>query len=377
MKIGLYVHIPFCHSKCYYCDFLSFPNKGKEEEYVEALIDEIKSYGKALKGVHTVKSLFIGGGTPTVLSPFLLDQLCEALRTHFQLEEDVEWTIEANPGTIQEEHALVFKKHGVNRVSLGLQAAQNGLLKSIGRIHTYEEWEESIRVLRKVGITNLNTDIMFSLPGQTLEDWKDTLARMKKLDLPHLSAYSLIIEEGTVFGDRYKEGLMKETEEELDRDFYEYVKTYLKEAGYHQYELSNWSKEGYECEHNKVYWNCEPYLGIGLGSHSYMNDIRFHNTTDFNTYLEAKGEIDKLVVEKEEITTKMAMEEFMFLGLRMCIGISINEFEKRFNTSIYEIYGKQIEEWINKEMMVHNNERLYLTEQGKDVSNQIFASFLL
>ena len=377
MKIGLYVHIPFCHSKCYYCDFLSFPKREKEEEYITALIAEIANYGKDFAGVHTIKSLFIGGGTPTVLSPFLLDKLCEALRKHFILEEDVEWTIEANPGTILEEHAHVFKKHGVNRVSLGLQAAQNNLLKSIGRIHTYEEWEQSIERLKKVGITNLNTDIMFSLPDQTLENWKETLQKVVNLGLPHLSAYSLIIEDGTVFGDRYEQGTLKEVEEELDRSFYEYVKGYLKEKGYHQYELSNWSKAGYECEHNKVYWNCEPYLGIGLGAHSYMMHERFSNTTDFKDYLAAQGDTNKIMVAREKITKKMAMEEFMFLGLRLCVGISTQEFQQRFKYSIFDIYGKQLDEWMKKGLLVHNNDRLYLTEQGKDISNQIFASFLL
>ncbi|MEF9959025.1 MAG: radical SAM family heme chaperone HemW [Niameybacter sp.] len=377
MKIGLYVHIPFCHSKCYYCDFLSFPKREKEEEYVNTLIAEIANYGKKFMGVHTVKSLFIGGGTPTVLSPFLLDRLCEALRTHFVFEADIEWTIEANPGTILEEHTEIFKKHGVNRVSLGLQAAQNHLLKDIGRIHTYEEWVQSIERLRRVGITNLNTDIMFSLPGQTLLEWQGTLKKMVEMNLPHLSAYSLIIEEGTAFGDRYEQGIMKETEEALDRNFYEYVKAYLKEEGYVQYELSNWSKPGFECEHNKVYWNCEPYLGLGLGAHSYMDQKRFHNTTDFLAYLETDGNIEEIVVETETISTKMAMEEFMFLGLRLCEGISIADFEQRFGCNLFEVYGKQIEKWMDQGMIVHNRDKIYLSEVGKDVSNQIFTTFLL
>ena len=377
MKIGLYVHIPFCHSKCYYCDFLSFPNKGEEEVYVKALIKEIESYGQRTRGVHTISSLFIGGGTPTVLSPFLLDEVCKAIRLNFDIEEDAEWTVEANPGTILKEHVEGFKRNGVNRVSLGLQAVQDQKLKAIGRIHVFEDWKRSINLLREQGITNINTDIMFALPGQTLEEWEETIQTMIEFDLPHISAYSLIIEEGTVFGNRYKAGTLKAMDEELDRQMYECVKERFKEAGYEQYEISNWCKEDLECKHNVLYWESGSYLGIGIGSHGYMDGKRYHNTTSFKEYIEVAGDTRKLVVESEEITEKNAMEEFMFLGLRMLRGISIEAFYKRFGKSVFDVYGETLEKWIKEEIIVHNKDRLFLSDKGIDLSNQVFISFLI
>lgn len=206
MKLGLYVHIPFCKSKCHYCDFLSFSNMSLQEDYVEALIKEIKSYAKVVGNNHTVQTIFIGGGTPTVLSSFLLGRIAEAIRTNFNIEEDVEWSVESNPGTITQGHADVFKEYGINRVSLGLQACQKSLLKTLGRIHTFKEWESSLELLKGVSITNINTDLMFALPGQTQDAWEETLRCVVDYDIPHLSAYSLIIEEGTYFYERYEKG---------------------------------------------------------------------------------------------------------------------------------------------------------------------------
>lgn len=377
MKIGLYVHIPFCHSKCYYCDFLSFPNKGQEEIYVDALVKEIQHYGLKVRGLHTIGSLFIGGGTPTVLPPFLLDRVLEAIRLNFDIEEDAEWTVESNPGTILEEHVESFKKNGVNRVSLGLQAVQNHQLKQIGRIHIFEDWKRSIMLLRNHGMTNINTDIMFALPNQTMEEWQDTVETMIAYELPHISAYSLIIEEGTVFGKKYEEGTLKTIDEETDRQMYTFVKERLKEAGYTQYEISNWAKDGLNCRHNELYWECGFYLGLGLGAHGYMDEIRYHNTVVFNDYLTAKGQPDKLITERETITPQIAMEEYMFLGLRMLKGISIGEFYKKFGVSIFEIYREPIEKWMKEGTLIHNKDRLFLSEIGIDLSNQVFVSFLL
>lgn len=377
MKIGLYVHIPFCHSKCYYCDFLSFPNKGQEEVYVDALVKEIENYGLAIRGLHTISSLFIGGGTPTVLPPFLLDRVCEAIRLNFDIEKDAEWTVESNPGTILEGHVESFKRNGVNRVSLGLQAVQDSKLKEIGRIHVFEDWKRSIHLLRSHGLTNINTDIMFALPAQTLEEWEETIETMIAYDLPHISAYSLIIEEGTVFGKRYDEGKLQVMDEEVDRQMYECVKRRFQEAGYKQYEISNWSKEGLECQHNILYWECGHYLGLGLGAHGYMGDSRYHNTASFEDYIQAAGDSSRLVVEKEEITPKIAMEEFMFLGLRMLKGISIQKFYEKFGVSIFEIYREPIEKWMKEGILIQNKDRLFLSSEGVDLSNQVFVSFLL
>ncbi|MHC1747527.1 MAG: radical SAM family heme chaperone HemW [Cellulosilyticaceae bacterium] len=374
MKIGLYVHIPFCHSKCHYCDFLSFTNEGLEESYTDALVKELEHYGEKLKNKHTIKSIFIGGGTPTVLPPFLLDRICSAITRCFRLEKDVEWTIEANPGTIKEAHVAVFKRYPVNRISLGLQASQEHLLKKIGRIHTFKEWEESIRLLKEGGIENINTDLMFALPGQTLEDWKKTLEVVTMYDIQHISAYALIIEEGTRFGDLYEEGKLEEVDEDLDRNMYYYAKEFLKQRGYEHYELSNWSKPNLDCKHNVLYWRREPYIGVGLGSHSFFENTRFSNETNLRRYIAT--ETSDIVVEREVLTKQIAMEEFMFLGLRMLEGVSYSEFENIFGKSLIDVYGCQIQEWIKQKALVQNKDRIYLTDYGLDIANQVFASFI-
>lgn len=376
MKIGLYVHIPFCKSKCYYCDFLSFSKDDKMAPYVDALVKELVSYGKQINGVHTISSIFIGGGTPTVLSPFLLQQVCETINQYFSLEEDLEWTIEANPGTVTDEHIEVFAKVGINRVSLGLQACQNTLLKAIGRIHLVEDWRSTIEKLQKANFTNLNTDIMFGLPGQTVEDFKETLSAVTEMGIPHISAYSLIIEEGTVFYKRYEKNQLQLPEEDAEREMYEVAKKYLQAKGYEQYEISNWAKGQAMCRHNVLYWEQGYYLGIGLGAHSYMDHVRYSNTTCMDTYIKANGEVSAIVEERETITEKMAMEEFMFLGLRMNKGVSLKTFEQRFHKSLFEIYGDVLDHWIKENILVHHKDSIYLSERGVEISNQVFTSFL-
>ncbi|MGL4739068.1 MAG: radical SAM family heme chaperone HemW [Cellulosilyticaceae bacterium] len=377
MRIGLYVHIPFCKMKCHYCDFLSFPKHHDYESYVEALCQELANYGKRVLGVHTISSIFIGGGTPTVLPPFLLEKIGQTINASFTLEPDLEWTIEANPGTIVEEHAVVFKRIGINRVSLGLQAMQPCLLKKLGRIHSLDAWDESITILRKHGIKRINTDLMFSLPGQTLEDWQQTLSYVVDHDISHISAYALIIEEGTPFYDAYERGELILPDEEVDRQMYHYAQSYLGERGYEQYEISNWAKEGEACRHNILYWQQGNYIGAGLGAHGYLEGKRYHNTTDMSSYIDARGRYDVLVVEEEVITKQMAMEEFMFLGLRMRSGVDALDFNVRFGQTLMEVYGDVIEGWIKEKALIHHNERVYLTDFGLDIANQVYASFLL
>lgn len=376
MKIGLYVHIPFCKSKCYYCDFLSFPKLDQVEAYMEALMKELAYYGQQINGVHTIGSIFIGGGTPTVLSPFLIQRLCQKIKEHFVLEEGYEWTIEANPGTVTKEHVEAFIEGGINRVSIGLQACQNTLLKQIGRIHQKEDWEKTITLLKAGGITNINTDLMFGLPGQKFEEWQETLEEVVKKEIPHLSAYGLIIEEGTLFYERYEKGELDLPEDEFERAMYDYTKTYLSTHGYEQYEISNWAKKGYNCKHNCLYWQQQWYIGVGLGAHSYMNQVRYHNTTCMETYISAQGDGRQLVREEELINEKMAMEECMFLGLRMTKGIDVDIFNKKFGKDIFEIYGETLDKWIKENILAYHKGRIYLTERGIEISNQVFASFL-
>ena len=376
MQIGLYFHIPFCASKCYYCDFLSLPRSKEQESYIEALIKEIEKTSKSLPSDTRIKSIFIGGGTPTVLPPFLLEQLMMAITKHFKLEPYCEWTIEANPGTLDESKMEVLKKYPITRISLGLQSTHDALLKRIGRIHTFKEWEESIRLIRKYTKWQINTDLMFALPEQTLEEFKETLETVVTYDLEHISIYALIIEEGTQFGEWYEKGQLQEVSEELDREMYHMAQTFLSEKGYEQYEISNWSKPGKKCQHNIVYWRCEPYLGLGLGAHSLYEGKRYYNEEDIKRYIDCQGDINKIRYEEEQITDKMAMEEYVFLGLRLLEGIDENRFEKKFGKTIWTVYPEPLQKWIRLGLLIHKDNRIYLSDYGLDVCNEIFSSFL-
>ncbi|MBE6022811.1 MAG: oxygen-independent coproporphyrinogen III oxidase [Cellulosilyticum sp.] len=376
MQIGLYFHIPFCASKCYYCDFLSFPRQKEQERYIEALIQEIEKTSESLPLGTSVKSIFIGGGTPTVLPPFLLDRLMKAIVTHFKLEIDCEWTIEANPGTIELEKIEVLKQYPITRISLGLQSTHNDLLKAIGRLHRFEDWEESIRLIRSHTAWHINTDLMFGLPGQSFEAFKETLEIISTYNLEHLSVYALIIEEGTHFGDLYNEGKMEEVSEILDRQMYHYAQDYLKTQGYEQYEISNWAKPGHRCQHNLVYWQCEPYIGLGLGAHSLFEGKRFYNEENLENYVVAAGDLSLLRHDEEILTQKMMMEEYLFLGLRLIEGIDETDFEKKFGQSIWDTYPSQLKKWISQGALVHDKKRIYLSHYGLDVCNEIFSSFL-
>lgn len=377
MRIGLYVHIPFCKMKCHYCDFLSFPKNDQFEAYTNALCNELIAYGERIRGVHTISSIFIGGGTPTVLPPFLLEKIGQVINKSFVLEDDLEWSVEANPGTINKDHVEVFNKIGVNRVSIGLQACQSHLLHKLGRIHDLKAWEETVVLLQEYGISNINTDLMFSLPEQTLDDWKETLKIVVDKKVPHISAYALIIEEGTYFYELYEKNILNLPDEVLDRQMYHYAQAFLEEHGYRQYEISNWAKEDLICKHNELYWKQGSYIGAGLGSHGYLDDIRYHNTIDMQSYIEANGQIEELIVEKEPIDLKMAMEEFMFLGLRLREGITLDAFKEKFQKDMMEVYGPTIEKWIKEGALIQDNNTLKLSDFGLDISNQVYTSFLL
>ena len=376
MQIGLYFHIPFCASKCYYCDFLSLYRGEQQEAYIEALLKEIESTSKSLPSDTSIKSIFIGGGTPTVLPPSLLEQLVMAITNNFRLEPHCEWTIEANPGTLDEEMITTLKKYPITRMSLGLQSTHDGLLKRIGRIHTFKQWEESIALIKKHTNWEINTDLMFALTGKTLEEFKETLETVATYDLEHISVYALIIEEGTHFGRLYEKGKLEEVPEVLDREMYHLAQNFLKEKGYNQYEISNWSKPGKVCRHNIVYWRCEPYLGLGLGSHSLYEGKRYYNEEDIKSYINCQGDLGKIRHGVEVITEKMAMEEYVFLGLRLLEGIDEKDFEERFGKTIWTVYKEILQKWIDLGLLIHKNHRIYLSSYGLDVCNEIFSSFL-
>ena len=371
-KISLYIHIPFCVRKCLYCDFPSF--SGMEsifDDYVRMLCREIDETYSDYRGME-VKSIFVGGGTPSVLPPALLGRISDKIFSRFDVDSKAEITIETNPGTLDAKKLGEMKSMYFNRLSMGLQAWQDRLLKKLGRIHTADEFETNFLQARDAGFKNINVDLMFALPAQSLDDWQETLEKVMKLRPEHISAYSLIIEEGTPFFDMFDRGELKETDEVTDRKMYYLAKEMLSDKGYKQYEISNFAKEGFECYHNKVYWRTEEYQGFGLGAHSYAGGVRFHNTCDMKEYLRGEG----LRLDKEFLSLQEKQEEFMFMGLRMNEGVSEEEFLRRFGESMDSVYGDEIKELISEELLVKKDGRLSLTDRGVDISNSVFEKFI-
>ena len=382
-NIGLYIHIPFCRQKCLYCDFPSWAGKeGRMQEYVDALTQEIRKRAAEYKD-RKVVSVFFGGGTPSRLDVSdiqriipMLQQLMQAVLENWDISEDAEITTEANPGTLDREMADALKKMGFNRLSMGVQAWQNRLLKNLGRIHTIESFQENFKAVREAGFANINTDLMFALPDQTMADWQETVKNIVEMNPEHISAYSLILEEGTPFYDKYEKGELKPAEEELDREMYHWAVEYLAEHGYSQYEISNFAKNDRQSRHNRIYWQAEEYLGMGLGSHSYMNGERFHNIYDLQEYIKADGEVSLLKEEVEIITEEDALAEFMFLGLRLTEGVSFERFKERFGQEMKNIYGSQIEELVRDGLLEEDEIGIRLTGRGVDISNFVFEKFL-
>lgn len=382
--LSIYIHIPFCKRKCAYCDFLSFAAGSRiQREYGKALLREIKDYfSKEQKkqvnfiGEYEVRTVFFGGGTPSLLMPEEIGELLYALRESISFSQAPEITIEANPGTLTEEKLKKYKEMGINRLSMGLQSARDEELKILGRIHTYGEFLINYHMARKAGIENLNIDLMSALPGQTLTAWLSTLKKVVMLKPEHISAYSLIIEEGTPFYSTYHNRAALLPTEEEERAIYWETDHFLTQAGYVHYEISNYAKPGYECIHNQVYWSGADYLGFGLGASSYIKGVRYHNEEEMESYLLRAGRKN---IKKEEavLSDKERMEEYMFLGLRRRAGVSIGEFEKRFSRTMEQVYGGTIS-WLRKEgFLEQKGDRIYLTNKGIDVSNPVLSEFLL
>ena len=420
-KLELYLHIPFCVRKCAYCDFLSFAAPERMyREYVDKLIEEIYGQSENFREYQVV-SIFVGGGTPSLLPASLMEELFAVLHQCFDIEADAEITIEANPGTLTMEKLELYRQSGVNRLSLGLQSADDQELNYLGRIHTYEDFLKSYQRARQAGFTNINVDLMSALPGQDLHSWKTTLRKVLMLKPEHISAYSLIIEEGTPFcqlfgedGDAAEEkkrrqslGIPELPDEDAERRMYYDTERILGEAGYHRYEISNYAKPGYECRHNKGYWTGTEYLGLGLGASSYINIRREKgeaakisasgkesgdrrqlerrsNVRDFKTYLSLTREdfrAGRQIEERDLLTSQAQMEEFMFLGLRLTEGISEAEFLRRFSCALETVYGDVLEELARQELMERYEREgaafWRLTKRGIDVSNCVLAEFLM
>ncbi len=390
-ELELYLHVPFCVRKCAYCDFLSAPADEKtRREYVYTLIQEIQGYKEAFYGQYHVSSVFIGGGTPSILEADQMERIFAALHQSFQIAEDAEITIEVNPGTASEEKLLAWKKVGINRLSIGLQSTDDRELKMLGRIHTWKQFLETYRMAREQGFDNINIDLISAIPGQTVESWTRTLGQVAELNPEHISAYSLIIEEGTPFFERYGESAQRmsaDTEqdvkalpplpdEETERTIYELTADLLAQYDYERYEISNYAKPGYACRHNLGYWDRKEYLGIGLGASSLIGSTRFHNTADYKNYIEKVQRQEGIREEIEELSKAEEAEEFMFLGLRETRGISIQKFQDAFGKPIAEVYGKQIEKLCQEGLLEEEGGYIRLTKHGIDVSNAVFVEFL-
>lgn len=379
-ELAIYVHLPFCVQKCLYCDFLSGPTHlSLIDEYIEKLTIEMQQH-KEFVQKYKIRSIFLGGGTPSILNVIQIEKVMNALYDIIgnQLLENAEITIESNPGTLTEEKLKKYLELGINRISMGLQSTHNDELKNLGRIHSYEDFLDGFQKARNAGFKNINIDLMSGLPEQTLEKYETTLNRIIALNPEHISAYSLIVEEGTKFYEKYgtEEGMKKLPDEDTDRLMYQRTKEILSQAGYQRYEISNYAKEGYESRHNISYWIGIDYIGFGLGSSSYFQKKRYHNEENMKYYLQKLSQNENVMNLDEELTLQDQMEEFMILGLRMIKGISKTEFEERFQKDVLSVYGGAIQKLLQLNLLEENGDYLCLTEQGIDVSNEIFTMFL-
>ena len=378
-RLELYLHIPFCERKCLYCDFLSAPgSEFVRKSYVNQLVEEIRSQALVYPD-YQVSTIFIGGGTPSVLKGQQIRNLVDAVYESFPVEAEAEMTIECNPGTLDEEKLEAYLECGINRISLGLQSSDNEELKLLGRIHTFEDFLHSYELVRKAGFHNVNVDLMSAIPYQTPEKWKHTLKDVLMLKPEHISAYSLIVEPGTPFHDLYsgEEGRKALPDEDADREMYRETGRLLKQYGYERYEISNYAKPGYECRHNIGYWTGEEYAGLGLGASSYVKGHRFHSERNLKNYLSVRMQEDltPLFQDVEALTLEDQMEEFMFLGLRMTKGVSGADFMHRFGFNMFDVFAEAIHKHTVLGLLKIDLPYLRLTEKGLDLSNRVFADF--
>ncbi len=366
-KLALYVHIPFCKQKCKYCDFNSFflNDEIKIERYILALCSQIEYYADK-SSEFEVASVYFGGGTPSFISEKYIGQITNRIREKYNMIDNPEITIEANPGTVTFEKLKKYRSFGINRLSFGVQTLNDKLLKSIGRIHTAKNAIDGFNIAREVGFRNISLDIMFGLPGQEIKDVEDTLNRFIELDPEHISAYSLKIEDNTEFGRLFKKGKLDLPPEEAEREMYYLIKSKLKEHGYNQYEISNFSKPGFEAIHNTAYWERQDYLGFGISAASCFNEVRFCNTENIDSY------IDKPInnfCELEELTKDEISSERIFLGLRLLKGISKEFFEKKE-------WKKSLDGFIVSGLLKEENGKVSLTDRGLDLANRVFMEFV-
>lgn len=373
---GIYIHIPFCVHKCIYCDFLSAPaDDAVKYAYTKALVNEIRNTAdKQTKD--RITSIFFGGGTPSVLPDGCIADILAAVRDCFDIAENAEITMECNPGTVSESRLSEYRQAGVTRLSFGLQSADNNELKMLGRIHTFEQFMESFRLARNAGFNNINVDLMSAIPGQTEATLKDTFDRVISLQPEHISVYSLILEDGTYLADNIDK-FPPVPDEEEDRRMYHMTKQRLNSAGYERYEISNYSRKGFECRHNLLYWNRGEYYGFGCSAAGFIGNERYSDIRDVKKYIELNGNTEEIHENIEILTKEDAMEEFMFLGLRKMSGVNVMDFQRRFGVPIENVYDKEIEHNIDKGLLIRQGDMLKLTEYGIDICNTVMSDFIL
>ncbi len=378
-ELGIYVHIPFCVSKCIYCDFISFPaDDVTKERYIKALCDEIKACAAEEYAKHpdtVVPTIFFGGGTPSSIASHLIAEVLNTVKKEFKVADNCEISMECNPGTLTKSKLEIYKWAGINRLSIGLQSPDNKELKNLGRIHTYEQFEDSYIAARLAGFDNINIDLMSAIPNQTVKGYEKNVKHIIALKPEHISAYSLIVEEGTKLYELVErtKGRILPSEEE-DRRMYALTKELLSEAGYNRYEISNYAKSGFECRHNCSYWNRKEYAGFGLSAASLMDEVRYTNTMDMEAYL---ANPIKNRIEETTLSLNDRMEEFMFLGLRMMKGVSKTEFYNCFGKDFDEIYGQVAAKQLKNGLIYMDNDTIRLTDIGIDISNSVMSDYII
>jgi oxygen-independent coproporphyrinogen-3 oxidase len=372
---GLYIHIPYCVSKCSYCDFSSVRLNYSVGRYIDCLENELRISAHLLDE-YIIDTIFIGGGTPTSIDSNFILRIMKTVKELYTITSNAEITIEANPGTINSMNAEDYIKAGINRVSLGIQSFDDSLLRSIGRIHTGEVAAETIRLLKECGFDNLNGDLMFGLPGQTIEGFLADIDYASRLGLKHISMYGLIIEDNTLMHAWQKKGLLELQDEALERSMYHKGRERLTENGYIQYEISNFSQRGWECRHNIGYWNLKPYLGVGLSSHSNLGDSRFWNTDSFETYFEMIEKGTRAVEGEEILNQETRAGEYLILGIRLTEGIILDEFYEMFGFRAEDRYKVPLQKHAASGLIEISEKRIRLTERGMDLSNQVEVDFI-
>ena len=374
-KIGIYVHIRFCKKKCDYCDFISYCGK---DDLIEKYVDSVKKEIDHVKIKSEITTIYIGGGTPSYIDSKYIVEILAKLKQKLQNNEtkfnNIEITIEVNPGTITNSKIKDYKKSGINRISIGLQSTNNNLLKEIGRIHNYNQFLDTYKWANEVGFENINVDLMLGIPNQKIEDLKDSLEKIVNLKPKHISVYSLIVEEATPIEKMINSGELKLPEEEEERNEYHYTKNYLELNGYKHYEISNFAIDGYESKHNTNCWKQKSYIGFGIAAHSYMNGVRYSNTTDLKQYIIKSSKEIKTIHEKQN--KEDMKKEYMMLGLRMLDGVKISEFKAKFGENPIFLFRKELEKLVNEELIEIDLDNIKLTNKGLDLANLVWEEFV-